>query len=203
VAGLSAYLADEKGWLATFELKEDLRLEAAAAVAALAANGVAVHMLSGDTVDSVARVAAQAGIVHAQGGCSPDDKLVFMRTLQSQGHHVAMVGDGLNDGPVLAGADVSFTFGRSVPLAQSKADFVILGEQLMSVVQALALSRRTMSIVRQNLWWALLYNAACVPLAVVGLLPAWLAGLGMATSSLLVVLNALRLARAPSLKKVL
>lgn len=112
-----------------------------------------------------------------------------------------MVGDGLNDGPVLAGADVSFTFGRSVPLAQSKADFVILGEQLMSVVQALALSRRTMSIVRQNLWWALLYNAACVPLAVVGLLPAWLAGLGMATSSLLVVLNALRLARAPSLKK--
>ena len=111
--------------------------------------------------------------------------------------------DALNDGPVLAGADVSFTFGRSVPLAQSKADFVILGEQLMSVVQALALSRRTMSIVRQNLWWALLYNAACVPLAVVGLLPAWLAGLGMATSSLLVVLNALRLARAPSLKKVL
>ena len=203
VAGLSAYLADEKGWFATFELIEDLRLEAAAAVAALAANGVAVHMLSGDTVDSVARVAAQAGIVHAQGGCSPDDKLVFMRTLQSQGHHVAMVGDGLNDGPVLAGADVSFTFGRSVPLAQSKADFVILGEQLMSVVQALALSRRTMSIVRQNLWWALLYNAACVPLAVVGLLPAWLAGLGMATSSLLVVLNALRLARAPSLKKVL
>ena len=86
---------------------------------------------------------------------------------------------------------------------QAKADFVILGEQLMSVVQALALSRRTMSIVRQNLWWALLYNAACVPLAVVGLLPAWLAGLGMATSSLLVVLNALRLARAPSLKKVL
>lgn len=201
VAGLSAYLADEKGWFATFELIEDLRLEAAAAVAALAANGVAVHMLSGDTVDSVARVAAQAGIVHAQGGCSPDDKLVFMRTLQSQGHHVAMVGDGLNDGPVLAGADVSFTFGRSVPLAQSKADFVILGEQLMSVVQALALSRRTMSIVRQNLWWALLYNAACVPLAVVGLLPAWLAGLGMATSSLLVVLNALRLARAPSLKR--
>jgi len=74
---------------------------------------------------------------------------------------------------------------------------------LMAVVQALVLSRRTMAVVRQNLWWALLYNAACVPLAVVGLLPAWLAGLGMATSSLLVVLNALRLARAASLEKVL
>ncbi|MBI2751211.1 MAG: cation-translocating P-type ATPase [Burkholderiales bacterium] len=201
--GLCAYLADAQGWLATFELTEDLRPEAAAAVAALAAHGVEVHMLSGDSADSVARVAAQAGIARARGGCSPDDKLVVMRDLQAQGRSVAMVGDGLNDGPVLAGANVSFTFGRAVPLAQSKADFVILGEQLMRVVQALVLSRRTLSIVRQNLWWALIYNAACVPLAVAGLLPAWLAGLGMATSSLLVVLNALRLARVAPLEKVL
>jgi len=201
--GLCAYLADAQGWLATFELTEDLRPEAAAAVAALAAHGVEVHMLSGDSADSVARVAEQAGIPRSRGGCSPDDKLVFMRDLQAQGRSVAMVGDGLNDGPVLAGANVSFTFGRAVPLAQSKADFVILGEQLMRVVQALVLSRRTLSIVRQNLWWALIYNAACVPLAVVGLLPAWLAGLGMATSSLLVVLNALRLARVVPVEKVL
>ncbi len=192
---LSAYLADEQGWLATFGLTEALRPEAAAVVAALCAQGVEVHMLSGDNGASVTRVAAQVGITQARGGCSPDDKLDFMRDLQARGRSVAMVGDGLNDGPVLAGANVSFTFGRAVPLAQSKADFVILGEQLMSVVQALVLSRRTLAIVRQNLWWALIYNAACVPLAVVGLLPAWLAGLGMATSSLLVVLNALRLAR--------
>jgi Cu2+-exporting ATPase len=83
-----------------------------------------------------------------------------------------------------------------VPLAQAQSDFVVMGEQLTSVVQALTLARKTMAVVRQNLWWALLYNAACVPLAVAGLLPAWLAGLGMAASSLLVVLNALRLARS-------
>jgi Cu2+-exporting ATPase len=203
VTGLCAFLGDAQGWLATFELKEDLRPEAAAAVAALGVQGVEVHMLSGDSVESVTRVAAQAGIAQARGGCSPDDKLAFLRTLQSQGRSVAMVGDGLNDGPVLAGANVSFTFGRAVPLAQSKADFVILGEQLMVVVQSLLLARRTLVIVRQNLWWALIYNAACVPLAVVGMLPAWLAGLGMAASSLLVVLNALRLARVLPLEKVL
>lgn len=194
-SGLRVYLSDVQGWLATFELQEDLRPEAMAVVAALAEEGVTVHMLSGDQPESVARVAALAGIDHARGGCSPDDKLVLLRQLQVSGHTVAMVGDGLNDGPVLAGANVSFAFGQAVPLAQAQADFVVLGDRLMSVVQALRLSRRTLAVVRQNLWWALLYNAACVPLAIVGLLPAWLAGLGMATSSLVVVVNALRLAR--------
>lgn len=195
VSGLRAYVSDAQGWLATFALQEDLRPEAVAVVAALAQDGVTVHMLSGDQPESVARVAALAGIGHARGGCTPDDKLVRLRQLQVCGHTVAMVGDGLNDGPVLAGANVSFAFGKAVPLAQAQADFVVLGDRLMSVVQALRLARRTLAVVRQNLWWALLYNAACIPLAILGLLPAWLAGLGMATSSLVVVLNALRLAR--------
>ncbi|MES2952574.1 MAG: cation-translocating P-type ATPase [Pseudomonadota bacterium] len=195
-SGPQVYLCDSQGWLATFDLGEDLRPDAIAAVSALADLGVAVHMLSGDGVESATCVAAQAGIDRVRGACTPDDKLHYLRSLQAQGHRVAMVGDGLNDGPVLAGAHVSFAFGQAVPLAQAKADFVILGAQLMHVVQALQLARRTIAIVRQNLWWALLYNAACVPLAVVGLLPAWLAGLGMACSSLFVVLNALRLARS-------
>ena len=193
--GVVCHLSDDTGWLATFELKEDIREQATEAVASLRRLGVAVSILSGDRSESVARIAALSGIDFARGGCSPDDKLTFMRELQAQGHCVAMVGDGLNDGPVLAGANVSFAFGQGTPLAHAKADFVILGEQLMSVVHALVLSRRTLRVVRQNLWWALVYNAACVPLAVAGLLPAWLAGLGMAASSLFVVLNALRLAR--------
>jgi Cu2+-exporting ATPase len=194
IPGLQVHLRDDKGWLATFVLQEDLRPRAAETVSALQALGIDVHMLSGDGAVSVARVAAQAGIAQARGACTPQDKLSFLRKLQADGHTVAMVGDGLNDGPVLAGANASFTFGQAAPLAQAKADFVILGEQLEAVVQTLQLARRTMSVVRQNLWWALIYNASCVPLAIMGLLPAWLAGLGMAGSSLLVVLNALRLA---------
>ena len=195
-AGLAVYLSDDKGWLATFALQEELRPQAAQVIATLAEQGIAVHLLSGDRAPSVARVAAQLGIARARAACSPDDKLAFLRDLQAQGHRVAMVGDGLNDGPILAGANVSFAFGQAVALAQAKADFVILSDRLMSVVDTLRLARRTMAIVRQNLWWALVYNAACVPLAVVGWLPAWLAGLGMASSSLIVVLNALRLAPA-------
>ncbi len=190
------HLSDtESGWIATFALQEDMRPQVAEVMTHLQQEGVQVMVLSGDRKESVAQVAARAGITQFRAECSPDDKLAAIRDLQAQGRSVGMVGDGLNDGPVLAGADVSFALGLGVPLAHAKADFVILGEQLASVIQTLRLSRRTVRIVRQNLWWALVYNAACVPLAVMGLLPAWLAGLGMATSSLLVVLNAMRLAR--------
>ena len=194
-SALHACLSDDQGWVATFELQEDLRPDAHATVAALMAQGVKVYLLSGDLPESAARVARQAGIDNSQGGCTPQDKLVFLRHLQSQGHHVAMVGDGLNDGPVLAGAHVSFAFGQAVPLAQAQSDLVVLGDRLATVAQTLVQARRTLDIVRQNLWWAAVYNGVCVPLAVVGWLPAWLAGMGMALSSLLVVLNALRLSR--------
>ncbi len=202
--GLHAYLSDAAGWLATFSLQEDIRSESRAVVAALMKAGVHVHMLSGDRADAAERVALQVGIAaaHVRGGCSPDDKLAALRQLQAQGRVVAMVGDGLNDAPVLAGANVSFVLGQAVPLAQAKADFVVLGGQVWSVAQTLLLSQRTAAVVRQNLWWALVYNAACVPLAVMGWLPAWLAGLGMAASSLLVVLNALRLTRFVTREKL-
>ena len=190
---LHACLSDDEGWLATFELHEKLRPDAAAAVAALAADGVQVHLLSGDRPPAVACVAQKTGITSARGDCMPQEKLAFLQTLQAGGRKVAMVGDGLNDGPVLAGAHVSFAFGQAVPLARAQSDFVVLGDRLDAVVQTLRLARRTLAIVRQNLWWAALYNVVCVPLAVAGWLPAWLAGLGMALSSLLVELNALRL----------
>ncbi len=179
--------------LARFELTEDVRPEAVGVVASLRRSGVSVQLLSGDRSPAAARLAAQSGIEHWRGDCTPQDKLDVLKNLQSQGRLVAMVGDGLNDGPVLAGAHVSFAFGKSVPLAQSRSDFVVLGDDLSLVAQSIALARQTLRVVRQNLWWAAGYNALCVPLAIAGYMPAWLAGLGMALSSLLVVLNAARL----------
>lgn len=191
---LQVHLSDAQGWLASFELQEDIRSDAAATVAALQRQGLRVYLLSGDASDAAFHVAKQVGIVDVKGNCSPQDKLDFLRKSQQQGHKVAVVGDGLNDGPVLAGAHVSFAFGEAVPLTQAQADFLVSGSKLTHVADSFFLSRRTLSVVRQNLWWAAIYNAVCVPLAVAGLLPAWLAGLGMASSSLLVVANAFRLA---------
>lgn len=157
--------------------------------------GFKLQVLSGDGQGAVSQVAESVGIDQAQGGCSPQHKLQALQALQAQGHQVAMVGDGLNDGPVLAGADVSFALGQAVPLAQSKSDFVLMGGHLDALVDTVIRSRNTMQVVKQNLVWAAIYNAACVPLALVGWLPAWAAGLGMALSSVLVVLNALRLSK--------
>lgn len=194
-ATLKVHMSDDQGWLASFELQEDIRLDAAETVAALQRAGINVYLLSGDASDAAQRVADKVGISQVLGHCSPREKLDFLRDSQLKGHKVAVVGDGLNDGPVLAGAHASFAFGQAVPLAQAQADFLVSGSRLTHVVDALLLSRRTLAVVRQNLWWAAIYNAVCVPLAIFGWLPAWLAGLGMASSSLLVVLNALRLSR--------
>lgn len=190
---LQVSLADEQGWLATFELTEALREDAAFIVRSLQQRGLNVRILSGDGHAAVQRVAKVLNVDVALGLCTPQDKLQQLQQLQKQGHKVAMVGDGLNDGPVLSGADVSFALGQAVPLAQAKADFVLLGGQLADLLYAWQRSDLTMKVVRQNLVWAVVYNLACVPLALMGMLPAWAAGLGMATSSLVVVLNALRL----------
>jgi Cu2+-exporting ATPase len=195
VDAAQVHLADEQGWLASFVLAEELRADAADAVAALRAEGVTVRLLSGDREAAAREIAARCGIDFAQGGCTPEDKLDVLWRLQAEGRRIAMVGDGLNDGPSLARANASFAFGRSVPLSRAHADFVVLGDRLASIPQAIAQARRTLRVVRQNLFWAAGYNALCVPLAIAGWLPAWLAGLGMAASSLVVVLNAARLSR--------
>jgi Cu2+-exporting ATPase len=154
-----------------------------------------VRMLSGDAQASALRVAERVGIDDVRGGATPDDKLAALSRMQAAGHRVLMVGDGLNDGPVLARADVSFALAHGSAIAQQRADFIVLGSQVGEVPAARALSRRMVRVMRQNLAWAAVYNAACVPLALAGMLPPWAAGAGMALSSLAVVLNALRLAR--------
>jgi Cu2+-exporting ATPase len=189
------HLCTENEWLASWQLSEDVRADAVQTVQALKTLNVAVWLLSGDRPESALHVAQEVGISQAFGACTPQDKLSRMQVAQSQGARVAMVGDGLNDGPVLAGAHVSMAFGHAVPLAQSKSDLVLMGGSLLVVAQSIKLARHTLRVVKQNLVWAAAYNALCVPLAVVGLLPAWLAGLGMALSSLWVVLNSLRLTK--------
>ncbi|WP_225784310.1 cation-translocating P-type ATPase [Xenophilus sp. Marseille-Q4582] len=194
---LQVHLADEQGWLASFALEEDLRTEAPAAVQALSGQGVEVQLLSGDRAPAAAALAAAAGIAadRVRGDCAPEDKLASVKQWQAEGHRVAMVGDGLNDGPVLAQADASFAFGQAVPLAQARADFVVLADDLSVIPLAVAQARRTLRVVRQNLAWSAAYNLLSVPFALMGLMPAWLAGLGMAASSVLVVLNSTRVAR--------
>ncbi len=192
---VQVHLVDAEGWLATFSLQEAVRADAQQTVRALEQAGCALRLVSGDGQASVARVAAEVGIADFSAACTPADKLEILRQAQADGRRVAVVGDGLNDGPVLAGAHVSFAFGQAVPLAQARSDFIVLGERLQAVAQTLLLARQTVRVVRQNLLWAAGYNALCVPLAVLGWLPAWLAGLGMGLSSLIVIVNALRLAR--------
>ncbi len=198
-SGRCVFLADQQGWIATFEFVENLRSDAARTVATLQSQGLSVYMLSGDTQKAAHGVANQMGMSNAKnnviGDCTPETKLAMMKALQAQGRKVLMVGDGLNDGPTLAAADVSVAIGAAVPLAQAQSDFVIPGAQLLMLPAMLSQAKCTLRIVKQNLAWAAVYNATCVPLALAGFLPAWLAGLGMAASSLLVVANAARLSR--------
>lgn len=188
-----AHLADDEGWVASFEFIERVRSSAASTVIQLKEQSIDVQLLSGDSQGATTHLAKRLHISKHQGLCTPDSKLSHVKHLQQQAHCVGMVGDGLNDAPVLAGADVSFAFGSAVPLTQSKSDFVVMSSNLNDIAKAIAHARRTMKVVKENLIWALVYNAIAVPLAIMGLLPAWLAGLGMASSSLIVVGNAMRL----------
>jgi Cu2+-exporting ATPase len=192
------YLVSEHGWIATFTFEESIRADAESSIRTLIQQGIQVQLLSGDQADTVSAFGQKVGIAHARGGCTPKDKLLHMQLLQQQGSQVAMIGDGLNDGPILALANVSIAMGQAVPLAQAQADFVVMNNQIGMVVLLLSQAKRTMRIVKQNLMWALAYNMVCVPIAIMGWLPAWLAGLGMALSSLLVVANALRLSTLPT-----
>jgi Cu2+-exporting ATPase len=188
-------LGDAQGWQAFFRLSDGLRPEAAAVAARLAAAGVTLSIFSGDAPAAAARIGAALGIADARGGLAPEDKHAALKALQDAGETVAMVGDGVNDAPVLAQAQVSVAMGGGADLARANADIVLLGNDLRALPEGLALARRTVRIVKQNLVWAFAYNFLAIPLAMTGWVTPWMAGIGMSASSLLVVLNALRLQR--------
>ena len=197
VQNAQVHLCSNQGWLASFAFREELRPEALETIQALQAQGLEVLLMSGDKVTAVQAIAQRLQLPegHFMAQCQPQEKLHRVKALQAMGRRVAMVGDGFNDMPVLAGAHVSFAFGEAVPLARARSDVVVQGQHLIAIAQTLSLAKRTRTVVMHNLVWAGLYNAVCVPLAFMGYLPPWLAGLGMALSSLVVVAYSLQLAQ--------
>ena len=194
-------LANASGWLALFRFTDSLRTEARVLIDALHGAGRRVSILSGDSPAAVAEVAALLGVIDARGGLSPEAKHRRIVELQQGGAIVAMVGDGVNDAPVLAQAQVSIAMGGGTDLARQQADIVLLSDDLTRLAQGVATARRTLVIVRQNLAWAFAYNLLAIPLAMAGMITPWMAGIGMSGSSLLVVANALRL-QGPGRRRV-
>ena len=190
-----AAMAAEGTWLAAFNFEDALRPESRELVSRARAAGCEVVLLSGDRAPVVDRVADQLGIATRIAGASPEDKARRVEEMAAAGAVVAMIGDGINDAPVLARAQVSIALASGAALAQSQADLVVANPSLLAIGEAIVLARRTRRIIRQNIGWAIGYNAVTLPLALGGFLTPWLASLGMSLSSLLVVANALRLLR--------
>lgn len=196
--GTVVALGSRSGWLGLFRLADVARAEAAQLTQKLNAERTPMTVLSGDAPPVVSALAHSLGIADAHGGMTPQGKQSFLADLQTRpGVVVAMVGDGVNDAPVLAQAHVSVAMGGGTDLARNQADIVLLSENLAGLGAGADLARRTIRIIRQNLWWSFAYNFISVPLAMAGLVTPWMAGIGMAGSSLLVVLNAMRLQRMP------
>jgi Cu2+-exporting ATPase len=191
----SIWLADGEGWVARFTLRDALRPGAESMVRALREAGVDIRILSGDGNAAVAAVAERLAVPAFQARQTPGMKLDALLALRESGRRTLMVGDGVNDAPVLAAAEVSMTVKGGAELANSTADLILTGESLELVTTAGAISRRARHLIRQNLTWAVLYNASVLPLAISGMLKPWMAALGMSLSSLLVVANASRLVR--------
>ena len=191
--GSCVYLGRDSKWLAKFQLDDSIRQEAGEAIRAIQAMGINVTLLSGDKQCVVDDVAAKLGIADALGELLPEQKLHYLQQAQQQQHIVAMIGDGVNDAPVLAGAQVSIAMGEGAQLAQVSADMVLLSEKLTLLPEAIEKAREMQRIIKQNFAWAIVYNVLAIPLAAAALLAPWMAALGMSFSSLIVVLNALRL----------
>jgi Cu2+-exporting ATPase len=181
--------------MAMFTFTDELRADAIAAVESLRAQGKSVILMSGDRAVATRMVAAQAGIDDCRADLTPQAKMKAVQDLQSEGAAVLMVGDGINDAPVLAGADVSIAMAGASSLAKVNADIVLIADRLGAIDQVFRMAARTRRVIRQNMTWALLYNFGAIPAAAMGLVAPWLAAIGMSLSSLLVVINAMRLTR--------
>ena len=181
-----------------FAVGQKLRPETQACVEALARLGLAPMILSGDRDSAVAAVARELGITQWRSGLRPDEKLHILDDLAAQGRKVLMVGDGLNDAPALAKAHVSISPISATHLAQAAADIVFLGDSLAPVAETIAIARKARTLMMENLWFAVLYNAVAVPIAVAGFATPLVAAAAMSGSSLVVTLNALRAARQPA-----
>ncbi|MDQ7730312.1 heavy metal translocating P-type ATPase [Halomonas sp. SpR8] len=195
VKGQWLLLSEDGAPRAWFGLHDGVRDDAAATIKALQDKGLKVELLSGDTQDAVESLANQLDITTWHAGTSPEGKLARMKALQAAGETVVMIGDGINDVPVLAGADVAIAMNGATDLARTRADAVLLSPRLMRIFEAIEISRATRRIMRQNMIWSVCYNVSALPLAAMGLVPPWLAAIGMSLSSLVVVGNALRLSR--------
>lgn len=188
-------LANKDGVVAWFELDSALRTGAQSLIHELHGKGLEVWLASGDQNLAVQKVADVLGIAHVAAECSPEDKLSLMRQLQAQDARVVMIGDGINDAPVLAGADVSISLAEGADIARTQADMVMTGQSLVRIHHAFDLAPKVKRVIRQNLTWAITYNLLAFPLAAMGWIPPWAAAIGMSASSLLVVLNGRRAGR--------
>jgi len=182
--------------LGTIDFTDEVRPEAAAAVAALKALGLVPSLLSGDRSSAVAEVAQSVGIADFAGGLLPADKLARIRAWQAAGEVVAMVGDGINDAPALAQADAGIAMGTGTDIAREAGHVTLLSGHLERVERAIRLGRTAVRVMKQNLFWAMVYNAIAIPAAALGLMNPIAASAAMALSSFSVVLNSLRLRRA-------
>jgi Cu+-exporting ATPase len=189
------WVAEGDRELGFITLRDQPNPTAAEAIAALGALSITATLLSGDDPTTTTTVARAVGLDESEGGVAPEAKAARILDWQARGDRVAMVGDGANDGPALAQADVSFTAAGGTDIAAETSDVVLLRRDLTLVPRFIELSRRVRGIVRENLWWAFAYNAVAVPVAAFGLLTPVFAAVTMSVSSLVVVLNSLRLRR--------
>jgi len=194
-AGTLVLLAEPEKVHAIMRFEDRLRPAAKVLMDELAATGIKTMLLTGDRASVARQLAAEAGIGEWRAELQPQDKLEALRALQVQGAMVAMAGDGINDAPALACAQVSVAMGTGATLARSQADFILLGDRLDVLASMVSHARRTLAVIRQNLIWAVAYNLVALPFAAAGWVSPWAAAVGMSLSSLLVVGNALRLAR--------